>query len=261
MGNAIDLKGVDEVLAQFEHRNTPFFEVREGKDLKFKFLEDDLEAAKSCLELHLQQLAANGSTAPYKIVWYKSVNPERESFIKDSEMGSNTFRLNQPGVGMQQYYAMQRGEIDPATLGAVGSNKKILELLTGIDSRLTAIENPIEADLDDPEDEPEESTGKQILGALAGVIQHPEVQQLLAQKLIGLLNLIPTGSGMAAPVQPQPQPKQITQMNEQEIQTVNRALGVLFSAGMTVADIEKLADIAAKDPSKFSMLLSMLKMQ
>lgn len=263
MGNAIDLKGVDEVLQQFEHRATPFFEVREGKDLKFKFLEEDFEAAKSCLDIHLQQLAANGSTAPYKIVYYGKVNAEKESFIKDSELGSNTFRLNQPGMGMQTYHAINRGEIDPAYVAGMGSglNAKILETLNGINSRLTALETPLEEDPDESEEDQPQDTGKQILGALAGIIQHPEVQSVLASKLVGLLNLIPSGSLGGQPA-PMPAPaKQITQMSQQEIDAVNLALQTLFGAGMTVADLQKLADIAAKDQGKFTMLLGMLKMQ
>lgn len=263
MANAIDLKGVDEVLQQFEHRATPFFEVREGKDLKFKFLDDDLEAAKSCLQIHLEQLANNGTTAPYKIVFYKSVNSAGDGFIKDSEMGSNTFRLNQPGMGMQQYYAIQRGDIDPAQVAGMGGgvNAKILETLNGINSRLIALEKPLEEELEEIEEDQPEDTGKQILGALAGIIQHPDVQSILAQKLVGLLNLIPSGSVNSQPAPTQVQHKQISQMNEQDIQAINQALGTLVNAGMTVQDFEKLANIAATDPSKFTMLLGMLKMQ
>lgn len=263
MANAIDLKGVEEVLQQFEHRATPFYEVLDGKQLKFKFLEDDLEAAKACLELHLNQLANNGSTAPYRIVFYKRVNANEDGFIKDSEMGSNTFRLNQPGMGMQQYYAIQRGDIDPGQVAGMGGgiNAKILETLNGINSRLTALETPLEEDLEESEEEQPQDSGKQILGALAGIIQHPDVQGILAQKLVGLLNLIPSGYMVSQPQQTEAETKQIQQMNEQEIQAVNQALGTLVSAGMTVADFQKLAQIASTDPGKFTMLLSMLKMQ
>jgi hypothetical protein len=266
MSSGIDLKGVEQVMAQYDHRETPFFQVYSGKDLKFQQLNDDLEAARAILETHLNQIQQNGSTAPFKIVFFKSVDPEKERVIKDSEMGSNTFRLNQPGMGMQQYYAIQNGDVSPGEMAGYrnnGSNQKIIELLTAMDSRLTAIEQPLEADPSDGEDEDEPDNTKKILGALSGVISHPRVQELLAEKLIGLLNMIP-GASTGGTVQQAThiqQPTKPIQMDQTDIERVNAALGTLLSAGMTVNDFEKMASIAQTNPQMLSMFLNMLKQQ
>jgi hypothetical protein len=269
MSNGIDLKGVSEVIAQFDYRETPFFFVYQGKDLKFFNEEDDLEAARALLDLHLQQLENNGSTAPFKIAFYKKLK-EDGSIDRQSELGSNTFRVCQPGMGMQKYYAIKNGDISPEMAVSMGGNgngrvvsqnDKIIEMLTAMDSRLTAIETPLEGEDDEDDIEPETNQSK-LMGALAGIVSHPEVQQLLANKLIGLLNLIPSGL-FNKPVTQQPIQQQNTllNMNEQEQQQLGQYIQVLINAGMGMEDFKKLANIAQTNPGQFSMLLGMLKNQ
>lgn len=257
MSNGIDLKGVDEVMSQFDYRETPFFYVYQGKDLKFFHADDDIEAGRQLLLLHLKQLENNMTTAPFKIVWYGKLKEEGQ-IDKASELGSNTFRVVQPGMSMQKYWALQNGEISPELAHLSGNNKskdnsEILELLRSMDSRLTAIEQPIEAD-DDDDDEPD--NGQKILGALAGVVSHPEVQQLLAQKIIGWLNLIPSGNNS------QMNGQQLQQTsNNKSMKDLNEVLQILGNAGMTLEDFNKLANIATTNPNQFNMLLGMLRNQ
>jgi hypothetical protein len=255
MSTGIDLKGVTEVLSQFDYRDTPFFAVYQGKDLKFENNEDDIEAARAMLNTHLEQLANNGSQAPFKIVWYKKLRPDGERPDPNSLLGSNTFRVVPIGMNMQNFYAMQRGDEIPFKIsGKDDSNSKILELLNGIDSRLTAIENPLEEELDSEE---EQTPTQKILGAISGVISHPSVQELLASKLVGLLNLIPTPAAMG---QAPAATKQITMpIEEKDLPELNDQLQILIQYGMGLEDFKKLANIAKSNNSQFNMLLTMLR--
>jgi hypothetical protein len=121
----------------------------------------------------------------------------------------------------------------------------------------------LEADPSDEQDEDEPDHKKKILGALSGVISHPRVQELLAEKLIGLLNMIPgtsTGGSVQQATHIQQSTKPI-QMDQTDIERVNAALGVLIQAGMTVNDFEKMASITQTNPQMLSMFLNMLKAQ
>jgi hypothetical protein len=261
MSNGIDLKGVSEVLAQFDFRETPFFYVYQGKDLKFFNAEDDIEAARNMLDVTLKTLEKNGSTAPFKIVWYGKLNTDKDEVDKNSMLGSNTFRVVPVGMGMQKYWALQNGDISAEQVAMSGynggnyGNAKIMEVLTGIDSRLTAMENPLSVDDDDDEQPEPETNQSKLLGALAGIVSHPDVQQLLANKLIGLLNLIPSGAAVGG----SQSFNNNSQPNNGNMNDINTNLQILFSAGMTENDIAKLANIAQTNPAQFSMLLNMLR--
>jgi len=263
MSNGIDLKGVDEIMQQFDYRETPFYFVYQGKDLKFFHAEEDLEAGRALLELHLKQLQNNLTTAPFKIVWFKKLKGDGE-IDKQSELGSNTFRVHQPGMSMQKYWAIQNGDVAPEFVAGYGNQKKngndeILEYLKGIDSRLTAIENPLPEGEEQEEEDDEPDAGQKVLGALAGIISHPDVQQLLAQKIIGFLNLIPSGNN--ATVAGANTTPTIQQPNYNNMEDLNELLKVLGNAGMTLQDFQKLANIATTNPGQFSMLLNMLRAQ
>ena len=251
MSNGIDLKGVLELLAQFDYRETPFFAVYQGKDLKFYHTNDDIEAARTMLMQHLEQLEKNGSTAPFKIVWYKRLKIDTDELDKNSELGSNTFRVVQPGMSMQAYHAINRGDDMPQIIS--GSNNKILEALNSIESRLTAIESPIE----DDEQEIKETGSQKLMGALSGIINQPEILQLIAIKLTGLLDMIPT------PGYKQQNLQNLTPMKieEKDLPELNNYLQMLLNAGMGLNDFKKLSEISTKDPKQFAFLLQMLKTQ
>ena len=258
MSTGIDLKGVTEVLNQFDYRETPFFAVYQGKDLKFENIDDDLEAARNLLETHLKQLENNGSTAPFKITWYKRINAANERPDQNSLMGSNTFRVTRIGSNMQDYFAIQRGDLPfPSKMNGVDESllTRFEQTLAGIESRLTAMEMPLE---ESEENEEDQTPTQKILGALSGVIQHPQVQELLANKLIGFLNMIPTSQPQL--IQPT---NKINQMpiSENDLPVLNEYLQILIGAGMGLEDFKKLSNIAQNNPQQFSMLLGMLKTQ
>ena len=251
MSNGIDLKGVNEVAAQYDYRETPFFAVYQGKDLKFYNVNDDIEAARSMLLQHLEQLEKNGSTAPFKIVWYKKLKTDSEELEKSSELGSNTFRVVQPGMSMQAYHAINRGDDMPQIIS--GSSNKILEALNSIESRLTAIENPLNEE--EEEQEIKESGTQKLMGAISGIINNPSVQEMIAVKLASLLNMIPTSQ----PVTTVTQNTQPMKIEEKDLPELNSYLQNLLNAGMGLNDFRMLSDLSIKNPSQFAWLLSMLK--
>jgi hypothetical protein len=154
---------------------------------------------------------------------------------------------------MQNFYALQRGDEIPYPKNVGGVNdagiNKILESLNAIDSRLTAIETPL---MD--EDEQEDKTPT-LMGVLGGVLNHPDMIQMIGAKLIGLLSMIPTA--MPTPVQ---QHKIYAMpIEEKDLPQLNEYLKILVEGGMSLDDFKKLSNICQTNPTQFAWLLSMLK--
>ncbi len=90
MGLPVDLRGIEQVMQQFDFRNTPFYAVSCGNDLKFEFKENDLGKARETLAQTLELIHSNGTKAIYKIAFYDAVNNNK--LTKENLMGTNTFR-------------------------------------------------------------------------------------------------------------------------------------------------------------------------
>ena len=254
MSNGVDFKGVQEVLTQFDYRATPFFAIYQQKDLKFKHLEEDLENARAVLSDNLEQLFQNGSNSIFKIKFYKRVNADGEDFDQKTEMGSNTFKLNSDN---RNYLAMQPGEIMPYSRSVNGNSDsmaKILDSLNAIDSRLTAIEMPLE----DEAEEREETPTDKIMGFLGAVVTQPGIVELFGQKLMGLLSFIPS-----KPMPQYQEPINNTNMpiEEKDVPKLNEYLEQMIKGGMQLSDFQKLAEISQNNPKHFTWLLSLLKSQ
>ena len=121
---------------------------------------------------------------------------------------------------------------EPAKVGEVGNYRIENEIL----SRLSAIESR----LNDDENEEEEEQAPDQNNILAGILNHPQMQNIL----LGLVSNV-AGSFM--------KPKAVAGIQTEEVDTI---LETLYSKGVTVADLQKLA---AMDQGQISFLLSMLR--
>jgi hypothetical protein len=169
-------------------------------------------------------------------------------------MGSNTFKLNSDN---RNYLAMQPGEIMPYSRSVNGNSDsmaKILDSLNAIDSRLTAIEMPLE----DEAEEREETPTDKIMGFLGAVVTQPGIVELFGQKLMGLLSFIPS-----KPMPQYQEPINNTNMpiEEKDVPKLNEYLEQMIKGGMQLSDFQKLAEISQNNPKHFTWLLSLLKSQ
>jgi hypothetical protein len=245
MSIGIDLRGKEQVLQQFDFIETPFYAVYQGKDLKFQHLEDDTESGRALLAQNLEILDLNGSTAPFKIVYYYGVN-EKGKLSTDNVKGSNTFRIVSPGTSTNsEFYGAPelQNRSFPSRVAGV-SNEYVEELKT----QNQLLKQQLEA-YEAEDTEPEAPTG--INAMVSGLLSNPEIQSVVISRLCGLLDkILPQ-----APAVGQNAMLAGVQDNQIIIDNVNR----LFAAGMELEDLQKLVTIAQSNPVFFKTLLTSLK--
>lgn len=247
MATGIDLRGKDQVLQQFDLFDTPFFAVYQGKDLKFYHDVDNIDEAKELLSQNLDVLEFNASTAPFKIVYYTQLN-NAGKLTQDNTKGSATFRVCSPGVAPNN---PNYGELSMVGSYQRKRENEMIELLQQkIDEQNEKIALLIEAQEAEKE-EPETVSGVQ--GVIGALMANPVLQEAIIGRLLNLVDKIlpaPGGQSNTAAI------AGVT--DESDVQS---AIRTLFDAGMTIADLQKLADLSKSNPALFKMLLGQLRNQ
>lgn len=121
---------------------------------------------------------------------------------------------------------------------AYNANNEILSTLRGIESRLSSLE----------EDEGEEDEDPQPQqNILAGIVNSPQMQTAIVNFLTGIVGNF---------VKPGPAPVRQVAGIDEDTAALQKAIELLMSKGVTIADIEKLA---AMDQGQINFLLTMLR--
>lgn len=242
MANGIDLRGSEQVLQSFDLNATPFFAIYQGKDLKFQHLENDIDSAKELLVNNLNVLEQGGSSAPLKIVYYYDLNSNGK-LSNENIKGSNTFRICNGGPS--NYNSFNDGQVIPIPYRESRANREQEARILALEQRL------LEAEAEEEEETPQAVGGMQ--GVLAGLLNNPQIQDALVGRLIGFLDKILPAQTPAGNI-----PAMVSGASDDD-QQIRQSLQTLFSKGMTVADIQKLANIAETQTPYFNTLLSMLR--
>lgn len=254
MAALADYREIQAVLDAFDRNDTALFAVYQGKDLKFDSIElaEDPETARQYLNDNLEAIRRYGNTQTFKIVFYRRLS-EKGTLTPENVKGSNTFKVVEPqDAGMLSYWQLKNGERMPP---------QPTQELSEIKEMLLAQQSQINALLQEPDEENNNSVngsaGFNIMGLVNQLISHPEIQQAIAGRITGLINtIIPDPSGKLMPMQ------QTTQLagtsEDQQVQIINDCLQRLFTAGLTLDDLQKLADMT-KDQANFNFLLSLLR--
>lgn len=243
-GLPVDLRGIVQVLAQFDFRNTPYYAVLCGKDLKFEFKEDDLEQARNVLSQTLELIESNGTTAIYKVEWYdKVVNGK---LLRENLLGTNTFRLNQIGDGV----GGGSWDRDNRIVGYGNGKSKVEELLEKVlQNQLDQDKRLKELEADEKDEEPAH------MKMISGMLGDPVVQRQFAQRLLGIMDMILPATNKPA----QPASVSGAQITEIDIAQMNASLEILLNNGMVPTDVKMLADMCINHPDQFKFLLSQLR--
>lgn len=246
-----DLYKKDAVLKMFDQQATPFYQVMQGKDLKFDSIDhsDDIEDAKQYLQTQLEAIEYFGSPAQFRINFYRKLS-DKGNFVAENLKASNTFKLSENGEAPANTYWGNKNQ-----LAGSSNNTDLLE----IKEMLQAQQSQINALMEDPDEigtDNEQGSVGGVMGMLAGILNNPAVQEAIAAKAIGFLNsIIPDPTGKTMSMQPKAQLGNVTQ---DDITSLNVAITKLIEHGVTVIDFQKLADMTS-DKSKFDMMLSMLR--
>jgi hypothetical protein len=245
MARAINFRGVGAVVDAYELNKTgPWAVWCQGKILFSSdgVGENDIDSGSQQLEAVLNSMKKHGSQGVYELWVYKLKDPDQEIDSKTPHFRAFGFSLFENQVE-----------------GATNQDNRVFDLLTAMDARLKKLEDE-EAAEGEVEEEDKTVMGK--IGAMAlSLIERPEVQRQIA---IGALSLWGKITGQNKP--PMEERKvagvETAPVNLLDADQVNKchiALTRLSAKDAKLGDhLQKLADMAERDPGKYSMALNFL---
>lgn len=256
MGAYAEFIGLDQVVDLVQKRGTPYYQVYISKDLKFECIETSVEAAINMLMDQLEVPQMNGTTITYTIKFYKDLD-SKGNIDKNTLSGTNTFKLQRFDQAPQNYFRAQQG-LPPIVFNK--NNPMPMQEITALDERMKKIEElliqqALQKEQEEQEQEDEQEGG--ILGTIdkiSQIVARPEVMQLIA--MVGSIfkngiNQNNNSMGNVTAVAPQTE--------QEHVQRLNAALNTLiqYDANLVV-HLEKLGQLAQKDPAQFNFLIGML---
>lgn len=181
---------------------------------KYAYYGNDKEEGAELLEKYLRDLKSDGNNNKYSV------------------------HLIAAKKGFSPCITFQFNDDQPVTVQNYRPDNEIL-------SRLAAIENAIQSRPEDDEDDEDDEDEQPKNDMLAGILNHPQMQNVL----LGIISNI-AGSFMT-------KPKAVAGINEIENETeVLNIIQKLFEKGVTVSDLNKLAEM---EQNQITFLLSMLR--
>lgn len=245
--NAIQFRGVDQVLEAYEMNDMSSWSIWNGPDLMFASESDDIDSGADLLKQSIAMLQKGGSDAAYTLKVYK--DPPGE--IKSNTPYSRAFKFALfDGEGSRSPQATRTNNV----LGAI--NDRFQEMQTAILDRVLA-----KIDHEDEEDaKPEKAPG--LMGVINGMLENPQIQMLVANKLGALITGwlgIPSGPQAVAGIEPSANNEPPPPLSEDQETKIDQALEILAARDPELGDhLLKIAAIARDTPGKYQMYITML---
>lgn len=246
---AVQFYGVDAVLQAAENRNCPGWAIFIGKSMFMKYEGINADESLQMLREHLEMLEPSGTTAIYTLKFFEQpttgVLKINEKTVCDG--GSFNFKLVDP----EQRPAMY--------MGHVKNNSQISELKQEFAEIKQLLATRLQEDEDEKPD-PLDSIGAIVVDALS------DPQKLFmyinaGRALIGL-PVVDTNKAIGNIMNGQQTATQANQQTAQpmdEGERLHNALTTLEKHDRNlIAHLEKLAEMAEREPMKFQMLIKML---
>jgi hypothetical protein len=238
VGKSVQFRGIDNAVRAYENMAIPRWGLFQGTQFLMKYGGTSMSEGSELLSEYLNALdlrSADSNT--YTLCIYDTAEKINSATKYDA---SFNFRL-----------------VD--NIDAYNDNR-----LTGATAqRIAGIEEKLNALLADPE--PEEVTPKdQLIGALSKILEVPQVQAALAQKLMGIIDGVGnTITGIFNQAQPLPARAAIGNVQkttvEQENESLQQAINILAPVDPQLGtNLLKLAQIAQAAPEKYRLLITML---
>jgi hypothetical protein len=253
MARAISFRGVDAVVEAYElNRIGPWAVISQGKILcsSSDVGDEDIEDGSQQLEGFLEMMKKHGSQAVYELQVYR--------------LGAGNVDINSktPYCRCIPFSLFENQET-----GMSNTDNRIVTLLTAMEARLKAIEDrEAERLLDLDEEQEEDGTVMGKIGSMAmGFLEQPQVQQAIALGAMNLVKKFVPSMTNSIPVPDEGrkvagvQAGYVNLLTEEQIVKVHNAVTRLSAKDAELGDhLTKLADIAEREPKKYSMALNFL---
>jgi hypothetical protein len=238
---AVQFRGIKNVITAYTNKGVPAWGLFQGTQFLEKYEGKDITEGATLLQDYLEALDQ-----------------------RSNDTNTYTLCIYEDPAG---------GKITSATKYDASFNFRLLDTIEDhlqnkmsgvLESRMAGLEEKINSLLADPE--PIEPTAQEkIYIALGRILEVPQVQQVLGQKLIAIIDGVGNTIGNIFPQAPPTYQRaaigatkapDVAAENEKLQQAVNILVTVDPQLG---TNLLKLAEIAQADPSKYNLLVSMLK--
>lgn len=235
VGKSVQFRGIDNAIKAYENMEIPRWGLFQGSQFLMKYNGTNMKEGAELLEQYLNALdlrSADSNT--YTLCIYDTAEKINSATKYDA---SFNFRLvdNIDGHQANKY---------------AGINE---QRLSGIEEKLNQ--------LLPQDDEIEELTPAAQLWATVGkILEHPQIQQALAQKLVGVIDGIgnTVGAMFRQPAAIGSAPAANVQDENQRLQ---QAVNILAAIDPQLGThLLQLATVAQSDPEKYNSLIGMLKL-
>lgn len=236
VGKSVQFRGIDNAVKAYENMKIPRWGLFQGSQFLMKYEGKDMNQGAELLDEYLNALdlrSADSNT--YTLCIYDADGKINNATKYDA---SFNFRL-----------------VD--NIDNYNQNK----IAGGVEMRIAGLEDKINQLLADPADE-EPTVKDQIFGALGKILEVPQVQQALAAKLLGIIDGVgnTVGSMFGAPQPVRAIGSTTPAALQDENAKLQQAINILAPIDPQLGtNLLKLAGIAAADPNKYNMLITMLK--
>lgn len=248
VGKSVQFRGIESAVNAYINQDVPKWGLFQGSQFLSKYEGTSITEGAELLKSFLDALdLRTADSATYTLCVYDGLADGEKIRSNTKYDGSFNFRLVDNIEGYQ-------------------ANK----LSGGLEMRIAGIEQKLNEVLAPDETEVEEPTAQnQLMGALGKILEHPQIQQALANKLLGIIDGVGNVlGGMFQPGQPgraaigaAPSAVASNSTVMDENQKLQQAVNILVTIDAQLGThLLQLAQIAAADPKKYDSLIGMLKL-
>jgi len=242
VGKSVQFRGIDNAVIAYENMEIPRWGLFQGSQFLMKYNGTNLKEGAELLQQYLDALdlrSADSNT--YTLCIYDTAEKINSATKYDA---SFNFRLVDNIDGYQ-----------------AGKNGFLENRIAGIEQKLNQVLEP-------GPDEPAELTPSQQLWATVGkILEHPQIQQALAQKMVTVIDGLSTTIGgifkqPVAAIGSAGAPAAVVNSTVQdENAKLQQAVNILVTVDPQLGThLLQLAQVAAADPEKYNSLIGMLKL-
>jgi hypothetical protein len=240
VGKSVQFRGIDNAVKAYENMEIPRWGLFQGSQFLMKYSGTNMKEGAELLDQYLNALdLRSADTNTYTLCIYDTPEKINSSTKYDA---SFNFRLVD---NIEDY-----------------QGSKVSGML---ETRIAGIESKLNEVLQ-PDLEPDELTPTQQIWATVGkILEHPQIQQVIAQKLVGIIEGVSNTVGGLFNQQGYPAAIGSAPSAGRDVQDENRklqeAINILDPIDPQLGThLLQLAQVAQADPGKYNSLIGMLKL-
>jgi hypothetical protein len=244
MRSAVMFRGLKQVMKAYMANEIAAWSIWCGKSMPFRYEGDDLTEGGQQLKQAINMLKEGGSEAGYQLRVYDHL-PSGKILSNTPDNGSFSFGLFDYD-GEKSPYQQRTNSV----LGAVNDKLEAFQAAW--------MEKILDKVKQDEEEEAQPAKPGGMMGFVGAMLDNPQIQGMLMQKIFGWLNPGERMPGAIGGID-QGQPAEPVSVSQEQLDKLNEAIDILIAHDPNIGDhLQKIARIARDEPGKYKMFAAML---